>query len=232
VYQAVLFDMDGVVVDTDRSVADFWQEVAVDEGLSLSPADLASHVYGRSAEHTLRTLFPALPEHRYGEVYDRMRENNQRLRYSAIAGVLGLLGELSRAGVPLALVTGAEDWKAVEVLRQLDLTDLFWTEVRANDVRDGKPDPACYLLAARRLGVSIDACLVFEDADSGVAAAVASGATCIALAPERRRPRLLERGAATTVPDFSHVHYLPADGVLLAGQGSAFRLVPAAAAVR
>jgi HAD superfamily hydrolase (TIGR01509 family) len=237
VYQAVLFDMDGVVVDTELSVAQFWQEIADDEGISFSPADLADNVHGRSAEHTLRTLFPAIPEDRYGQVYDRMRENNQRLRYSAITGVLDLLGELRDAGIPLALVTGAEDWKVVEVLRQLELTDAFWTEVRANDVPDGKPDPACYLLAAKRLGVGIDACLVFEDAVSGVTSAVTAGATCIALAPGQRGPRLLEHGAATTVPDFAHVHYTQADGLLHAGQDSAgqhtgFPLVPAPAAVR
>ena len=53
-YRAVLFDMDGVVVDTEQSVADFWQDLAASEGYSLTADDLDRHVYGCSAVHTLR----------------------------------------------------------------------------------------------------------------------------------------------------------------------------------
>ncbi|MFD0476631.1 HAD family hydrolase [Nonomuraea thailandensis] len=60
-YQAVLFDMDGVIADTERSVTEFWQRLAADLGYLLRAEDLERHVYGHRADHTLRVLFPEVP---------------------------------------------------------------------------------------------------------------------------------------------------------------------------
>jgi len=201
VYQAVLFDMDGVVVDTDASVAEFWQELARDNGFTISPEQLDRHVYGRSALHTLREVFPELPAPRYGEVFEAMRVNNETLRYQAIPGVLPLLRELSAAGVPLALVTGAQSYKAKAVLGQFDAE--FDVVLTAEDVEAGKPDPRCYRLAAERLGVPIERCIVFEDALSGVTSAVSAGATCVALAAPQRDDDVRAAGAAEVIRDFT-----------------------------
>jgi HAD superfamily hydrolase (TIGR01509 family) len=152
-YEAVLFDMDGVIADTERSVTEFWQRLAADLGYLLRAEDLERHVYGHRADHTLRVLFPEVPPSAYSEIYQRLKENQESLVYTAIPGATALLGALGRAGVPLALVTGAQDWKAVEVLRQLALPSAFATVICADDVPRGKPDPAGYLLAAERLGV-------------------------------------------------------------------------------
>lgn len=222
VYQAVLFDMDGVVVDTELSVAEFWQELAQAEGFSLSEDDLDRHVYGRSAEHTLRLVFPQISADRYDEVYSQLRENNQSLRYLAIAGATELLRQLNECRVPLALVTGAQHWKAAAVLGQLNLDETFDVQVRAEDVDSGKPDPACYLLAAQRLGVGIDRCVVFEDAVSGVASAVAAGATCVALAAPHREARVREAGATAVARDFRDVTFRARDRLLCVDADTAF----------
>ncbi|WP_053737801.1 HAD-IA family hydrolase [Nocardia sp. NRRL S-836] len=204
-FEAVLFDMDGVLVDTEASVADFWQDLARSHGFAISAEDLDRHVYGRSALHTLRELFPMLPPDRYDEVYDLMRVDNETLHYSTIPGVLPLLGSLRAAGTPTALVTGAEPYKATAVLKQLGLR--FDVTVTATDVEHGKPDPACYALAARRLGVPVERCVVFEDAVSGITSAVAAGATCVALAPPQRETDVREAGAAAVVRDFREVSF-------------------------
>ncbi|MFC4117850.1 HAD family hydrolase [Nonomuraea zeae] len=201
-YEAVLFDMDGVVADTEQSVTEFWQRLAGDLGYLLGAEDLERHVYGHRADHTLRVLFPEIPASRHDEIYRQLRENQESLVYTAIPGVLSLLGALSQAGVPLALVTGAQDWKAAEVLRQLGLPAAFDVVICADDVPYGKPDPAGYLLAAERLSVGIGRCLVFEDAVSGVVSAVAAGAACVALATSRRAAQVLDAGATAVVPDF------------------------------
>lgn len=213
-YQAVLFDMDGVVVDTEQSVADFWQALASSEGYSLTADDLDRHVYGCPATHTLRELFPQIAPGRYGEVFDRLRHNQENLRYTAIPGVTRLLRELYRSHVPLALVTGAQHWKVTAVLRQLELDDIFRVVVHADDVAAGKPDPACYLLAAERLTVDITRCLVFEDAVSGVVSAVTAGAGCVALAPEKRAGQVSQAGAMRTVRDFHDVLFSVDDRVI------------------
>ena len=213
-YRAVLFDMDGVVVDTEQSVADFWQDLAASEGYSLTPDDLDRHVYGRSAVHTLRELFPRVSPNRYGEVFDRLRHNQENLRYTAIPGAAQLLRELRRCDVPLALVTGAQHWKVTAVLRQLEFDKIFRAVVHADDVTAGKPDPAGYLLAAERLTVDIAGCLVFEDAVSGVMSAVTAGASCIALAPEKRAEQVSRAGAMRVVRDLREVFFSVDDQVL------------------
>jgi HAD superfamily hydrolase (TIGR01509 family) len=216
-YEAVLFDMDGVVVDTERTVVAFWQDLARDHGFVISDEDLDEHVFGRHAEHTLRVLFPAIAASEHGPIYERLRVNDQTLRYSEIPGASRLIGELRAAGVPVALVTGAQDWKAIAVLDQLGHTDSFDVQIRADDIPVGKPDPACYHLAARRIDVAIERCVIFEDAFSGVTAAVSAGATCVGIGPPRREARLREIGALTVVPDFRDTRYEPANDQLRIG---------------
>lgn len=206
-YRAVLFDMDGVVVDTEAQVAAFWRGLAADHGFALTGAELERHVFGRSADHTLRTLFACIPPHRHHEVYQRMLVNDQTCRYTPIAHVVPLLRELHEAGVPTALVTGAQPTKAAAVLEALDLAGVFGTVVHAEDVAAGKPDPACYRLAAHRLDVAASECVVFEDAVSGVSAATAAGATCVALTTPARKVGVLAAGAASTVADFREVGF-------------------------
>ncbi|MCO1614287.1 MULTISPECIES: HAD family hydrolase [Micromonospora] len=208
-YEAVLFDMDGVVVDTERTVAAFWRLLAAEHGITISDEELEEHVFGRHAEHTLKVLFPAIAGTDHGPVYERLRVNDQTLRYAEIPGATRLIGELRAADVPVALVTGAQDWKATAVLAQLGLAGSFDVQIRADDIAVGKPDPGCYRLAAQRLGVDITRCVIFEDAFSGVAAAVSAGGTCVAIGPARRASRLTTIGALTVVPDLRQTRYEP-----------------------
>ncbi|MBO3741953.1 HAD family hydrolase [Actinoplanes flavus] len=206
-YEAALFDMDGVVTDTERTVTAFWQDLATNHGFVISDEDLDEHVFGRHADHTLRILFPGIPHTGHVTVYERLRINDQTLRYTEIPGAVRLIGELRAAGIPIALVTGAQDWKAVAVLEQLGLTDSFDVQIRADDIPVGKPDPACYRLAAGRLGVDIERCVIFEDAFSGVTSAVTAGGTCVGIGPRRRESRLTAIGALTVIPDFRQSRY-------------------------
>lgn len=213
-YQAVLFDMDGVVVDTQDSVRSFWQQLARDNGYSLRFDDLEQHVYGHRADHTLRILFPQIPATQHPEIYRRLRHDQENRTYWAIPGVQRLLKELREAGIPLALVTGAQDWKMVEVLDQLGLSGTFDVRICADDVPTGKPDPACYLHAAKRLDVDITKCVVFEDAISGVTAAATAGADCVAIVPQHRASQALAAGAITFARDFENVGFRRQDFTL------------------
>lgn len=225
-FRAVLFDMDGVVVDTERPVRAFWQELARSEGVVLSAADLDRHVYGRQAQHTLDTLFPSIGADRCAQVYAKLRESEELARYCEVSGAVELLHRLAGSGVPLALVTGAQRWKVAAVLHQLQLDDVFAAVVGAEDVFPGKPDPGCYLLAARSLGVDIEQCVVFEDAVSGVRAAVAAGAACVAVAAPGREEAAYAAGALSTVPDLTGVTFSLPERVLCVGATTVFPFPP------
>ena len=203
-YEAILFDMDGVIINTHQAVTSFWQKWAKVHRVQLSQADFQQNIYGCPANHTLDVLFPALnPDERDAILADMTAyEINQT--YRAVKGVLAFLRELKQEAIPTALVTSGEHWKVDAVLTQLELNGIFDATVTVADIRHGKPSPECYLLGAERLQRSPERCIVFEDAISGVKAAVAAGALCIGVQPGNETP-LLEAGARYVVPDFISV---------------------------
>jgi HAD superfamily hydrolase (TIGR01509 family) len=210
-YEAVLFDMDGVVIDTRQSVTAFWTAFAQEQGVVLSADDFDLHIFGVPATHTLKALFPTFPADRYDALHELILDYETQLRYAEIPGAVALLRTLRTAGIPTALVTSGETWKVAEVVRQLALDGLFDVVVTAADIERGKPDPACYLAAAHRLGVAAARCVVFEDAVTGVRAAVAAGAYCVGVQTGRLAGRLAAEGAGHVIPDFAAVRLDPAE---------------------
>lgn len=204
-YEAILFDMDGVVIDTHDSVTEFWLALAVEHQLELSQADFQQHIYGCPMNHTFDMLFPHLDERQRQAIFARLEAYEVNLAYTEVPGVTALLQALKRHDIPTALVTSADWWKVRAVIDQLGLDGLFTTYVTSADIQQGKPHPEGYLLATQRLQKSPQHCLVFEDAVSGVKAAVAAGATCIGVRPHATAPALIEAGATYTIPDLTAV---------------------------
>ncbi|NJN94711.1 MAG: HAD family phosphatase [Anaerolineales bacterium] len=204
-YTAILFDMDGVVIDTHQPVTAFWLALAAELGVTLSQADFQQHIYGCPMNHTFDVLFPYLTAEQRRAIFSRLEEYEIAATYTAVPGVISLLQTLRRHGFPTALVTSADTWKVDVVERQLELQGLFATRVTVGEIERGKPYPDGYLLAARRLQQPPERCLVFEDAISGVQAAVAAGTTCIGVRPPETAQALLDAGASHTIPDFSRV---------------------------
>lgn len=203
---AVLFDMDGILVDTSEAVAELWIALAVEFGVVLGPAELTAHVYGCAPEHTVETVFASLTPADRARVLQRVREAEPGLGCVPIPYAPALVRELSASGVPLALVTGGSRARADRSLRELGLADCFSATVTWGEAVHGKPAPDCYLLAAGRLGVDSRECLVFEDTAGGVRAAVAAGATCVAV-NSLEREALLAHGASQGVNGFEEVRF-------------------------
>src|SRR5437588_365217 len=124
-YAAVLFDMDGVVVETEGAVTRFWQRFAAQHGVTLSEEDLQRHVYGRTADRTLDALFSHLSADDRHAVHAVMQQSEVEDTYHPLPGVIALLQALREAGVPTALVTSGGPWKVNVVLDQLGITDLL-----------------------------------------------------------------------------------------------------------
>jgi len=202
-YQAILFDMDGVVIDTHQTVTAFWERVAAKHGVQLTPADYRQHVYGCPPNHTLDRFFPALDPAQRQALYRTMNDYEANLTYPAVPGVLALLHALRQQRLPTALVTSGDRKKVDTVFRQLELHELFQTQVTVEEIKRGKPHPDSYRLAAQRLGLPPAHCLVFEDSLSGVQAAVAAGALCVGVQAAEGAAALRELGAAHVIPDFT-----------------------------
>jgi len=204
-YAAVLFDMDGVIIDTQAAVTRFWQDIARMYDVDLTDSDFIQHIYGCPALHTLSTLFSHLNAQDRDAVLGKMAGIEARMTYTAVDGAIGLLDQLHRQAIPTALVTSADPWKVNAVFSQLPLGGMFTVQVMGTDIERGKPNPDCYLRAAELLYTRPDRCIVFEDAISGVKAATAAGALCIGVQQPEMATALIGAGAACVVADLEQV---------------------------
>lgn len=202
--KALLFDMDGVVIDSQEEVEIFWNTVAEKHQIKLTPTDFVKHIYGCPAQHTLDHLFGSLTKEEQEQVYEFEYEFEKNQRYKEVKGVGDFLRKLQQLNIPTALVTSAEYLKIDEVFRQLHLEGLFRVIVSIEDIKRGKPHPDCYLAAARKLQFDPGECIVFEDSISGTEAAIAAGASCIGVqGNESIAGKLMEKGAKQVIRDFS-----------------------------
>jgi len=173
--RAVLFDLDGVLVDSRRSIELIWHNWATSRGLDARPFLEVAH--GRRTSETLHLVAPHLDTAAEVAVLDRMEEIETR-GLAAAPGAAALLRQLTEQ--QWAVVTSGSS--AVARLRlatvSLPTPHVFIT---AEDVTRGKPDPAGYLMAAARLGHAPSDCIVLEDSPPGVAAGKAAGMRVIAV---------------------------------------------------
>jgi HAD superfamily hydrolase (TIGR01509 family) len=181
-----LFDLDGTLMDSEALWVEATMQFLTARGISVSHDEAQELVYGRSWHDVHRDMCARWPSIAapLPAMEDAMRPAFRRLRAERdirIPGSVALLHRLA-ADHPVGIVSGSSRTEVDEGIRYLGIGDALALALAADDYAPGKPDPACYLLAAERLGVDPGACLVFEDSAVGVAAAKAAGMACVALA--------------------------------------------------
>ncbi len=186
---AVLFDLDGVLVDSTPSVERVWREWANPHGLDV--ADILAVAHGRRTAETISLVAPHLDAAAEAKRLET-REIEDTAAVLPIEGAAALLETLPSER--WAVVTSGTRALAHARLRACGLP-IPQTFVGAEDVQRGKPDPECYLRGASLLGVRPDRCVVVEDAPSGVEAGRAAGATVIAVTTTHRAPELSDANA-------------------------------------
>lgn len=208
-FQAVLFDLDGVVLDSMGRHASLWQELLAREGLKVEMDFILRHE-GALGPEVLRQLWlelgreeqvPPDGQQVMARLLDRQAELYLKLHAGKVRpfpGVRRLLAGLAGRGVPAALVTSSRR-ALVEGCLPPDMAGGFQAVVTAEDVSLHKPHPEPYLAGASRLGADPASCLVVENAPAGIEAALAAGATCYAVCTTLP-PASLDR-AGRTFPD-------------------------------
>jgi HAD superfamily hydrolase (TIGR01509 family) len=196
--QAVLFDMDGLLVDTEPLWFEVESDVMARLGGQWSEAD-QQDLIGGSLQRTVSYLLAraaraASPDDVGRWLVDGMIALLGTRELRVLPGARELLAEVASAGIPYALVTSSEREIMDAVIARMGVS--FCVTVCAEDVRRSKPDPEPYLLAAMRLGADPRLCVALEDSPNGVAAAEAAGCRLVAvpgLAPIPARPgRIIE----------------------------------------
>lgn len=195
---AGLFDLDGVIFDTEPEYTRFWSE----QGKLAHPEipDFSSRIKGQTLKEILTEYFPE--EQQAREIVRRIDDFEQQMDFPPVRGSLEFVGLLKQNGVKVAIVTSSNENKMRNVYRAYPgLKSLFDVIITADQITRSKPDPECYLLAAQQLDVKPEECVVFEDSFSGLEAGRRARMKIVGLATTNPADLICDK-ADRVIPDF------------------------------
>ena len=203
---AVIFDMDGLMVDTEPVYQVAWQQAATELGYDLDDK-LYTKFVGRptpACEAIIIEQFgTAFPLGRFRDRWPALwRSEVDRHGIQTKPGLEEILALVESHGLPMALATSSETEYVEVTLRNAGLADRFTVMVTGDEVLRGKPEPDIYLEAARKLGVAPSDCVALEDSEAGILAIQRAGMTGILVPHWPASPRAVE--AAFRVVDTLH----------------------------
>jgi beta-phosphoglucomutase len=181
---AVLFDMDGVIVDSNPYHKTALRSFCKQHGHTLSEEELREKIYGRTNRDWLTNVFGPLPEEIIKKFSDEKEALYRREFENDIIAVKGLavfLQLLNKENIPRAIATSAPRINVDFTLSKTNLTNFFSVILDESFVSRGKPDPEIYLKSAEALGYKPEDCIVIEDSLSGIEAGKRAGAKVIAI---------------------------------------------------
>lgn len=180
-----IFDMDGVIVDSNPPHQQAWDAFLEKHQMALSQAEYNAHVYGKTNHDILAYLrekgLPPADNQRYIEEKETLYQQIYADDIHAVAGLPQFLEALNQAHIPCWIATSAPAMNVDFVLSHTRLRPYFQGIVDETQVTHGKPDPQIYRITAEKANVSPAQCVVFEDSFAGVQAALGAGMHVVAV---------------------------------------------------
>ena len=204
-----IFDMDGVVIDSNPYHKIAWEKFLNGQGVSFDDQLFDNVLSGRTGPTSLRLLFGEdLSQQKLDLFLEEVDSNYQNiLRESKdvrpIAGVHAFLDKISGNGMRLALATSAPELNIELGLQKLKLENTFEHIVGKVDVSHGKPHPEVYLKSLELLGMAAENCVVFEDSKAGIQSARSAGIQVVGIASGHSKEELLDEGVSLAIDDFT-----------------------------
>lgn len=192
---AVIFDVDGVLVDSYRAHYESWRRLGSEAGFQMTE-EFFARTFGRTSRDVLRERFreDPLSDAQVREFDDRKEALYREViaaDFPAMDGAVELIDALHSACILIGAGSSAPPENVELTLALLQRRHCFRALVSGRDVTRGKPDPQVFLIAAERLGMEPERCIVIEDAPAGIAAAQAAGMKCVGISSTGRTKREL-----------------------------------------
>lgn len=179
--KAALFDLDGVVFDTEPQYSVFWG--AQCREFHPEHPGLENEIKGQTLAQIYNAWFSGPLEYSQQIITERLNDYEMQMDYDFVAGFEEYVRQLRSQGVKTAVVTSSNRPKMEAVYRKRpEFKELFDAILTSEDFERSKPDPDCYLKAAERLGVDCQDCVVFEDSFNGLKSGRAAGMYVVGLA--------------------------------------------------
>ncbi len=194
-----LFDLDGVIIDTEPQYDVFWKAIGKKYRPDIERLEVL--IKGTTTPNILKTYFSHLSEEETSRLVKMHDEFELSMDYPEIPGAIAFIRSLREAGIPTGLVTSSGNEKVMAVSAQYHFSELFDTVVTAQRITEGKPNPMCYLLAAKDLGADPSDCFVFEDSFAGIQAGTAAGMKVIGLSTTNPEETIKNK-VLQVIPDF------------------------------
>ena len=199
---ALLFDLDGTMLDTDHIHRAVFVDMMKPFGIAVDEAFYMAHVHGRLNADFFAEWLPDEDAQALSDAKEAEFRNRLPRPYPAMPGVLDLVARGQEAGWPMAVVTNAMRLNAEAMLGSIGARDAFEVIVIGEECPRGKPDPYPYAHAMDLLGVAPESAIAFEDSPSGIRAAAAAGVRTIGVRSGLDDAALRDHGAHATIADF------------------------------
>ncbi|HZP63013.1 MAG TPA: HAD family phosphatase [Terriglobales bacterium] len=201
--RAVIFDMDGVIIDSHPTHRRAWNEFLQTLGCQVSDHELDFILEGRKRSDILRHFLGDLPEPELAAYGEKKDEFFHRIcpEVDPLPGVIDLIRNLETNDICMAVATSGSRTRTRSTLDRLGVAHCFQVVVTGDDVPAGKPDPGMYQLACRQLHVDPQQVVAIEDAASGIQAATAAGICCIGVIGDGGSAQRLQAAGAKHLID-------------------------------
>lgn len=181
--EAFLFDLDGVIIDSSEFHKKSWMVLMSSNGINFSEEDF-KRTFGKRNEEILKEYFPNLPEReikRMSYEKEELYRKFAKCNIKPIDGSIEIIKFIKEKGFKLALVSSTPRENIDFIFKELNLGEIFNTVVSGTDIKVGKPNPECYLVAAQKLDIKPQKCYVVEDSEHGLQAGKSAGSKCIGI---------------------------------------------------
>lgn len=191
--EAVLFDMDGVIVHSNPAHKVILQKFCAHHGIELTVENLQQKVYGRTNQDWIPNVFGNIPDEKiktYADEKEQMFRDVFRPKEHVVPGLIEFLDILEQQGIKKVVATSAPAENAEYILAELGVTDRFDAILNSSHFTKSKPHPESYLKAAAAVRADPKDCVVFEDSISGVESGLAAGAVVVGITTTHSRKEL------------------------------------------